>query len=79
MQIEIHVEVGRDHSVVRAWIDDKYRSRYMSDAAFRASADAAVRAVKRSSPLELLTSEFTPQTYEDWRFIVFNFDPRDMF
>ncbi|BAI71621.1 hypothetical protein AZL_009830 [Azospirillum sp. B510] len=79
MQIEIHVEVGRDHSVIRAWIDEKYRSRYMSDAAFRASADAAVRAVKRSSPLDLLASEFTSQTYEDWRFIVFNFDPRDMF
>lgn len=79
MQIEIHVEVGRDHSVIRAWIDEKYKSRYMSDAAFRASADAAVRAVKRSSPLDLLPSEFTSQTYEDWRFIVFNFDPRDMF
>lgn len=79
MQIEIHVEVGRDRSVIQAYIDEKYRSRYMTDAAFRASADAAVRAVKRSSPLELLTSEFTADKYDQWRYIVFNFDPRDMF
>ncbi|XKH35221.1 hypothetical protein ACIU1J_02690 [Azospirillum doebereinerae] len=79
MQIEIHVEVARDRSVIQAYIDEKYRSRYMTDAAFRASADAAVRAVKRSSPLDLLTSEFTADTYESWRYIVFNFDPRDMF
>lgn len=79
MQVEIRIEVGRDRRVLNAYIDEKYRSRYLSDAAFRAAADAAVRAVKRSSPLDLLTEEFTDSTYEQWRYIVFTFDPRDMF
>jgi hypothetical protein len=79
MKVEIHIEVAPDRTVLKAYIDEKYRSRYQSDPAFRAAADAAVRAVRRSSPLELLPDEFTASTYEQWRYIVFTFDPRDMF
>jgi hypothetical protein len=79
MQLEIRIEVARDRRVLNAYIDEKYRSRYQSDSAFRAAADAAVRAVKRSSPLDLLPEEFTDRNYEQWRYIVFTFDPRDMF
>ena len=81
MQVEIIVELGRDGSVLTAAIHEKYRSRYMSDAAFRASADAAVRAIKRTSPLPIteFSGDFTPAKYEEWRYFVFNFDPRDMF
>ncbi|WP_029010377.1 membrane protein [Azospirillum halopraeferens] len=79
MVVEIRIEVARDRTVVRAEIDPQYLPRYRSDAAFRASADAAVRAIMRSSPLDLLPGEFTPDTYDKWRTIVFKFDPRDMF
>ncbi|CAO3443737.1 TolA protein [Azospirillum argentinense] len=81
MQVEIIVELGRDGSVLNATINERYRSRYMSDAAFRASADAALRAVKRASPLPIseFSGDFTPARYEEWRYFVFNFDPRDMF
>ncbi|AWK85523.1 hypothetical protein [Azospirillum thermophilum] len=81
MQVTIHVEVGKDGSVLNAYIDEKHRSRYMSDQAFRASADAALRAVKRASPLPIteFASDFTPNRYDEWRYFVFNFDPKDMF
>ncbi|MGQ9371485.1 hypothetical protein [Azospirillum sp. A39] len=79
MVMEIRIEVARDRTVVRAELDDKYLSRYRSDSAFRAAAEAAKRAIMRSSPLDLLPGEFTPETYDQWRTIVFTFDPRDMF
>lgn len=81
MKVEIIVELDRDGSVLSARIDEKYRSRYMSDSAFRASADAALRAVKRASPLPVreFSSDFSPDKYDEWRYFVFNFDPRDMF
>lgn len=79
MVVEIRIEVARDHQVIKAEIDPQYLPRYRSDSAFRASADAAIRAIMRSSPLQLLPQEFTADTYDKWRTIVFKFDPRDMF
>jgi colicin import membrane protein len=44
-----------------------------SNPAFRAAAGAATRAVQRCSPLKL-----PPESYDYWRQVNINFDPRDM-
>ncbi|HRQ80656.1 MAG TPA: cell envelope integrity protein TolA [Azospirillaceae bacterium] len=79
MKVVIHVEVGPDGSVLSARMDDASLARASSDRAYRASAEAAVRAVLRAQKLNLLPDEFTPATYQNWRKFVFTFDPRDMF
>ena len=79
MKVVIHVEVGPDGSVLNARMDDASLARASSDRAYRASAEAAVRAVLRAQKLNLLPDEFTPATYQNWRKFVFTFDPRDMF
>ncbi|WP_247876543.1 TonB C-terminal domain-containing protein [Azospirillum brasilense] len=81
MQVELRVELSRDGTVLNVTADPKYEARYRSDAAFRASVDAAIRAIRKTSPLPIgeFSGDFTPARYEEWRYFVFNFDPRDMF
>lgn len=79
MKVIIHVEVGPDGSVLNARMDDSSLARASSDRTYRASAEAAVRAILRAQKLNLLPDEFTPATYQNWRKFVFTFDPRDMF
>ncbi len=71
--VEVVIDVNADRTVANAEIVDK--SRYGSDAFFRAAADAAVRAVRnpRCSPLQLPADK-----YDQWKRIDFTFDPRDM-
>jgi hypothetical protein len=75
MAVEITIEVNPDRTVARAEIVDKYRARMATDTAYRAAAEAALRAVKnpRCQPLAL-----PPDKYDTWRRITFTFDPRDM-
>ncbi len=70
--VTIRVEVGRDRVPVKAEIVDK--ERYASDKDFRAAADATHRAIMnpRCQPWPL-----SPEKYNSWRTITFNFDPRD--
>ena len=66
LRVYLHV----DGSVQRTQIEDLSRLR---DPFFRAAAEAAVRAVKRCSPLP------TPKKdYSAWRVMLLNFDPSEM-
>jgi len=71
--VEVKVIVNRDRTINKAMILDK--GRYNRDIAFRAAADAALRALRnpRCSPLKL-----PPNKYEEWKTTIINFDPRDM-
>lgn len=71
--VEIRLVVNPDRTVNQAVVLD--RGRYNRDAAFRAAADSALRALRnpRCSPLAL-----PPEKYEQWRNTVINFDPRDI-
>ncbi|WP_421997835.1 hypothetical protein [Reyranella sp.] len=72
MIITLIVQMNQDGTPVRA--DLKDIGRYNRDAAFRAAADAAHRAIMnpRCQPWPL-----SPEKYNSWRTITFNFDPRD--
>jgi len=67
-KVAIRVEVGRDSVPVKAEIVDK--ARYANDKDFRADADAVHRAVMnpRCQPWPL-----SPEKYDSWRIITFNF------
>lgn len=71
--VKIHVWLERDASVRDAKVLDT--ARYGRDAAFRAAADAGMRAIKnpRCSPLPV-----DPAKYERWKWIEFVFDPNDI-
>lgn len=79
MRVQLRIDVALDGTVVRADFEPETRARMGSDSHFRSAAEAALRAVLRTQKLDLLSSEFTPDTYDKWRTIVFTFDPRDMF
>jgi len=78
MAVEIRIEVAVDGTVLRTELSEETRRRALSDSHYRAAAESALRAINRTQKLDLLPSEFTPETYEKWRTIVFAFDPRDM-
>ena len=65
------LEVGPDRGVRRVTIQDQ--ARLERDPTFRAVAESAYRAVKRSSPLQL-----PPEKYSLWRDLVLNFSPQDL-
>ena len=69
--VPVVVQMGRDGKPERAEAKDK--ARYGSDPAYRAAADAAVRAVMnpRCQPWPL-----APEKYESWRILTLNFDSR---
>lgn len=71
--VEVLIEVNEDRTVRSAEVVD--RTRLATDSAFRAAAEAALRALHhpKCTPLEL-----PPDQYERWKTIRFNFDPRDM-
>jgi hypothetical protein len=66
------VQMNQDGTPVRAELKDV--GRYNNDPFFRAAADAAKRAIMnpRCHPWPL-----SPEKYNSWRNITFNFDPRD--
>lgn len=72
MIISLVVQMNQDGTPVKAEFRDA--GRYNNDPAYRAAADAAHRALMnpRCQPWPL-----SPEKYNSWRTITFNFDPRD--
>jgi hypothetical protein len=72
MVITLVVQMNQDGTPVKAELSDT--SRYNRDPAFRMAADAAHRAIMnpRCQPWPL-----PPEKYNSWRYLTFNFDPRD--
>jgi hypothetical protein len=70
--VTLVVQMNQDGTPVKAELRDT--SRYNSDPGYRAAADAAHRAIMnpRCQPWPL-----SPDKYNAWRYITFNFDPRD--
>ncbi len=70
--VTLIVQMNQDGTPVNAEIRDS--GRYSRDPTFRAAADAAYRAIMnpRCQPWPL-----SPEKYNAWRTITFNFDPRD--
>ncbi len=70
--ITLIVQMNQDGTPVKADLRDT--GRYNNDPAYRAAADAAHRAIMnpRCHPWPL-----SPEKYNSWRTITFNFDPRD--
>jgi hypothetical protein len=73
MVVEIYIAVNPDRSVKEVLIMDQ--ARLATDKFFRAVAESAMRAVQnpRCSPLAL-----PPDKYNDWKEIIFTFNPKDM-
>jgi hypothetical protein len=72
MIITLIVDMNQNGTPIKAELRDS--GRYNSDPVFRAAADAARRAVlnPRCQPWPL-----SPEKFNSWRTITFNFDPRD--
>jgi hypothetical protein len=72
MIITLIVQMNQDGTPVKAELKDT--GRYNNDPNYRAAADAAHRAIMnpRCQPWPL-----SPEKYNSWRNITFNFDPRD--
>ena len=72
MIITLTVEMSQNGTPVKAELRDT--GRYNSDPAYRAAADAAHRAIMnpRCQPWPL-----SPEKFNSWKTITFNFDPRD--
>ncbi|NDH60645.1 MAG: hypothetical protein EBY18_03110 [Alphaproteobacteria bacterium] len=72
MVITLVVEMSQNGTPVKA--DLREPGRYNSDPAYRAAADAAHRAIMnpRCQPWPL-----SPEKFNSWKTITFNFDPRD--
>jgi hypothetical protein len=70
--VTLVVQMNQDGTPVKADLRDV--GRYQSDPIYRAAADAAHRAIMnpRCQPWPL-----SPEKYNAWRIITFNFDPRD--
>ena len=68
MRAELNIEMGPDGNVRAVVPLDA--NRLASDPIFRAFAESAVRAVRACSPLKL-----PPESYQQWRNVIFNFDP----
>ncbi len=75
MQVKLVIELARDGSVSNVEIVEQ--GRYMTDQFFRAMADSAVRAVKKSSPLKYLPEEKYDGA-KGWNRMELTFDPREM-
>jgi len=71
--VEVLIEMNPDRTVREARVVDQ--NRMATDPFFRAAAESALRALRnpKCTPLEL-----PPDQYEQWKTILFNFDPRDM-
>jgi hypothetical protein len=76
MVVKLKITLAIDGTVRNVVIVDQ--ARYTTDAFFKATADSAVRAVLKSSPLKNLP----PEKYDvrdGWRELELSFDPKDMF
>jgi outer membrane biosynthesis protein TonB len=71
MVVEIHVNLAQDGSVEAANIVDT--SRLALDGYYRAAAEAALRAVKKCSPLHM-----PPRKFDTWKSTTFRFNPGGM-
>ncbi len=71
--VELQLVMNTDRTVRNAKVSNM--GKYNSDPAYRAAADAAMRAVRnpRCDPLNL-----PPAKYSEWKTITLNFDPRGM-
>jgi outer membrane biosynthesis protein TonB len=68
--ITIHIMLQPDGTVTTAEVVDSLR--YNTDSFFRAAADSAVRAVRRSSPLKM-----PPNKYDQLKDFKMRFNPKD--
>lgn len=71
--VEIRLTVGPDRRVINAAIVDQLQ--YSTNSYYRAAADAALRAV-RHQKCEVLN--LPPNKYDQWKDMIFNFDPSKM-
>ena len=74
--VQLHLTLARDGTVNNVNIVQK--NRYNNDDIFRATADSAIRAIYKSSPLQNLPPE-KYNSKDGWQHIELNFDPSDMF
>lgn len=74
LAVNLTINVNRDRTVRDVQITDK--TRYQTDAFFRAAADNAMRAIQHPdcTPLDLPVDK-----YNTWKTITLNFDPSTMF
>jgi hypothetical protein len=79
VRVFIYVEVASDGTVLSARLDEATLARAEGDGAYRASAEAALRAILRAQKLNLSPEQFPAARYEKWRKFIFTFDPRDMY
>jgi type IV secretory pathway VirB10-like protein len=70
----VAVSLNQDGSVQQAMLAADQLSRYQSDRAFRAAADAAIRAVWKCNPIQNMPID----KYNSWKEIELNFDPSEM-
>lgn len=70
----IEVTVEKDGTVTSVKLSDSVKSRYSSDAFYRAAAESAIRAVHQCSPLKNLP----PEKYDTWKYMELTFDPKEM-
>jgi outer membrane biosynthesis protein TonB len=73
LTVAVRVQINRDRTVQHAAVVDM--GRYQRDNAFRAAAEAALRALRnpRCTPLAV-----PPDKYNTWKNTIINFDPSDM-
>ncbi|HQX27968.1 MAG TPA: energy transducer TonB, partial [Alphaproteobacteria bacterium] len=71
--VAVRVQINKDRTVQNAAVVDM--GRYQRDNAFRAAAEAALRALRnpRCTPLAV-----PPDKYNTWKNTIINFDPSDM-
>ncbi len=69
----VRVQINRDRRVQQANVVDM--ARYNRDGAFRAAADAALRALRNP---RCETLQLPPDKFNEWKNTVINFDPSDM-
>jgi hypothetical protein len=74
ISVEVYIAVNPDRTLREAMVVDQ--ARMARDTFYRAVAESALRALRnpRCSPLAL-----PPEKYDQWREMIFNFNPRDMF
>jgi hypothetical protein len=71
--INLRLKLAADGSVQEVQLAED-QARYASDSFFAAAADAAIRAVKRASPLKGLPAD----KFSAWGDMELTFDPKDM-
>jgi hypothetical protein len=73
LMVTLHLKLAQDGSVLEVQLSQD-QGRYASDSFFAAAADAAIRAVKRASPLKNLPAD----KFGTWNDMELTFNPSDM-